>query len=615
MENRFGIKDFFLFLVLGVLIVLIVLAMFQYDRQWQVIQQNNDQLHNLTGDVARIRQQLAQGVVSVASGPVQINPLWTGLERVAKSYSSPDYAEGGDLVLVSVAQPDKLTPLIGQDITWQIITAEVMDSLITRDPNTFQFIPSLASSWTLSDDQLTIDFTLKRGITFSDGSPLTADDVVYTFDLAKNPQLEAPGMQSLLDQIHSVEKIDDYHVRFHFSAPYFKSLETAGTMLIMSKAFYSKYTVDQINNSTGLLIGSSAYRLPDPTSWTPEPGKPLVLLRNERYWGPRPSFDRIIYRVIENPAARATAFANGDINAFCGQDSGPTPEQFVHMLADPELVKKTIHFAIDDPQEGIAFVAWNQKKGRDGPPSMFADRRVRLALTMLIDRDRIIHDVLYGYGTVAIGPFHHLLDQSDPNLKPPPFDPDAAGKLLDEAGYIRRGDRRYLPDGSPFVFSLLYPNTSESRRRCANLIHDSYAKAGIQVNIQGLEWPVFEKRMNDRDYQAMLAAWGSVIDDDLYQIFDSVFIPGIGDDFIQYKNPELDATIEKARITRDHDQRTVLWRKCDDIIYQDQPYSFMYTTMEMDWIYSFIHGIEPTRIGENSYQEWYIPKNFQHSSQ
>jgi peptide/nickel transport system substrate-binding protein len=617
MENRFGVKDFFLFLLLGFVIVLVLLAMNQFDRQWKTVQETNTELRNLTGDVARIKQRLDEGGAVTTQSSTSFNKNWTGLERVVKAYSAPDYAEGDNLVLDEYSQPDKLTPLINQDTTSQIIQGFVMDGLISRDPDTFEFIPALAESWHVSPDLLTIDFTLKQGIVFSDGTPVTSDDVVFTFEMAKNPQIEAPGIQSLMDKIERVEKIDDLHVRFHMSAPYFKSLETTGAagMGIMSKAFYSKYSVKDYNESVGLLIGTGPYRLADPTSWRPEPGKPIEFVRNERYWGPRPSFNKIILRVIENPTARETAFINGDLDGYCGNDAGPSPEQYKDMLANKELVARTQHFAIDNPTVGWYYIGWNEKVGRDGPPSKFADPRVRKALSMLTDRKKMVDTILYGYGTISTGPFHHMLDQADPNLQPLPFDPDAAQKLLAEAGYVKRDGVLYGPDGRPFTFKLSYPTSSDIRRRCMPLIHDSMALAGIQVEPDAQQFSNFVKKQNDRDYEAVLSAWGGVLDNDLYQIFDSVFIAGTGDDYIQYKNPELDATIEKARITLDHAERTALWRKCDDIIYQDQPYSFLYSAQEMDFVDSRIRGVTATKAGINSFQEWYVPKALQKYTQ
>ncbi|MGA2232513.1 MAG: ABC transporter substrate-binding protein [Tepidisphaeraceae bacterium] len=614
MENRFGVKDFFLFLVLSALIVLVVLGMFQYDRQWTVIQQTSNQLNNLTADVARIRRMMDQGaLVAPANGPTTrpnyAAPLYTrGAERQLKVMALPDYAEGDDLIQTFGQPPDKLTPLINTDQYSSIVQSYVMDSLVGMDPDTFEWEPNLADSWSISDDQLTIDFILRKGIVFSDGSPFTADDVVYTFDLAKNPQLEAPGMQSMLDKLSSVEKVDDFHVRFHFSEPYFKSFDIAGGMSIMSKAFYSHYSITDINQSTGLLIGSSAYRLPDPTSWKPEPGKPIELVRNERYWGPRPSFNKIIWKVIENPTARATAFENGETDVYGILNNGPSPDQFDQMLHDKDLLTRMQHFALDSPVQGYFYIGWNEKHGRDGPPSYFADKRVRKAMTMLVDRQAIVRDILHGYASVAVGPFSPLSPQTDHDLKPMPYDPAGAQKLLADAGFVKKGDILYGPDGKPFEFKLTYAVVRDMYARIVPLIHDSCAQVGINVIPDPQEWSVLLQRKDDRNFDAIMAGWGGdAPNEDLYQIFDSHFISGTGDDDVQYQNKELDALIEKARVTRDVKERNDLWKKTSDIIFDDQPYTFLFNDQELSVVDKRIKGLVPTKVGLNSIAEWYVP--------
>jgi peptide/nickel transport system substrate-binding protein len=616
MENRFGVKDFFLFLVLTVLIVLVALAMEQYDRQWTVIHQTSEQLSELTSDVSKIRQALEQGGGATVTGPANPANMYVGFERVLKSHSQPDYAEGGDLVLVTQALPDRLTPLINEDVLSQIIqNGFVMDTLAGNDPNTLAWVPSLALSWKVSDDLLTIDIALRHGVTFSDGQPFTADDVVYTFELCKNPAIEAPALQSYFDTLTKVEKIDDYHVRFHFSEPYFRSLDTILLTPIMSKAFYSRYSPAEFNTSTGLLIGTGPWRLEDPTSWRPEPGKPIVLVRNERYFGPRPSFNRIIWKVIENASARMTAFENGDVDGWCIQDMGPNPEQFKEVLANPKLIAHTQHFAIDSPLQGYFYLAWNEKKGRDGPPSYFADARVRRAMTMLIDREAIIKNILYGYGRVAVGHFHPLSDQADPTIKPWPYDPAAAMKLLSEAGFAKQGDRLYGPDGKPFVFKLMYPSIGSVTRRCVPLIHDNLAKAGIEMDPDPQEWAVVLQRQDDRQYDAAFAGWGGTLDDDPHQEFDSSQMAGKGSNFVQYSSKDADATIRLARVTRDDAKRAELWRKFSQILHEEQPYTFLFVDQEMDLVDSHIHGVEATRLGINSPEEWYIPKALQKNSE
>ena len=609
MDNRFGVKDFFLFLLVFVLIGIVILAMFQYDRQWQLIQQVNDQVNNLAGDMARIQRRLNQGNVSLSSTSQSTIPAnWVGFERDLRAHAQPDYAQGDDLIQVMPTAPNCLTPLLITDAYAQIVQGYIQDSLVTIDPSTLKFIPRLAYLPTISPNGLVYDFKLKHGITFSDGSPFTADDVVYTFNWMLNPDVQDPTEKSFFDRFSRVEKVNDYEVRFYFKEPYCFSLDAIGLTPIMSKAFYSHYTATQFNQSTGLMIGTGPYRLPDPTSWTPQPGQPITLVRNERYWGPPPSFNKLIWRVIENPAARATAFSNSDIDVFGPGIIGPVPEQYQKMLADKALVARTQHFALGNISMGFYYIGWEEKKGRNGPPTFFADPRVRKAMTMLIDRNRIIKDIMRGYATISTGPFSVLSPQSDPNVKPWPYDPATAQKLLAEAGFTQRNGALYAPDGKLFEFKLMYGTHSETAKRMAPIIKDDLAQAGILVDLDPQEFSVMLQRLDNRDLDAVLMGWGGVVHDDPYQIFDSSQAAGTGSNYVQYSDKALDAAISKARSTLDPDENNLMWHKVHDIIHADQPYTFLYEEKELTFAARRLHGLESTGIsGLNTPDEWYVP--------
>lgn len=613
MQNRFGVKDFFVFLLLAALICIVSLAIVQYDRQWEMIQQINRRINEQTGDLARINRMLAQGVPTLGQ-PSSTGNAMAGFERILKAQSAPDYAQGGQLVLLSQATSPKITPLIATDaFAVDLWTGYLFDTLCNRDPDTLQWTPSLATSWKVSSDSLTIDFTLRRGITFSDGAPLTADDVVYTFDLLNNPQVEDPIMKVGADRLDHVEKVDDYHVRFVFKEPYYKSFELASSTPIMSKAFYSKYSIKDFNESTGLVMGSGPYRMPDPTSWRPEPGQPVVVVRNERYWGPAPSFDRVVWNVIEQPAARITAFRNGDLD-FLGQDDPPTPEQFAQLSNDPQVVAHTHHWALTNPTEAFYFLAWNQKQGRDGPPTAFADARVRKAMTLLTDRQAILQAIIHGYGTETTSPFAPDTPQCDPSIKPWPYDPVEAEKLLAEAGFHRQGDQMVGPDGKPLAFKILYNTNSEPRRRIASFLHDAYAKLGIDAEPENAEWSVFQQRLDDRQYQVAIAALGGTLEGDPYEELDSSQISKTGLNWAQFSDPAMDKAISVARSTVDDAKRMPLWHKVHRMIHDQQPYTYLFIYKELDFARDRVHGLSPTKYaGLNPTNEWYIPKALQKS--
>ena len=605
MENRFGLKDFFIMFLLVIVIVLVVLGMVQFDRQWDLVRQTNAKLSEQTTDIARIRRLLENGGGIATTQANSGSNLTAGFERITKAQSSPDYATGDAIVDTFMAVPDKLTPLITTDSYAGVVQGYVLDSLCERDPNTFEYIPRLASSWKISDDQLTIDFDLRKGVTFSDGEPLTADDVIFTMDWIRNDQVEAPRARTYLDKLDKVVKTGDYSVRFIFKEPYFKSFETASGTQVMSKKFYSKFSPKEYNESTGLLFGSGPYRMADPTSWRPEPGKPIEVVRNERYWGPPPAAKRMIWKVIENPSARVTAFRNGETDVY----SNVPPEQYDSMNADPSVASHTQHFALKIVNAGYRYIGWTEVL--NGKPTRFTDKRVRKAMTLLINREAICKDIMKGYAFVNSGSFSTMSPQSDPSVQPLPVDVSQAMQLLFDAGYKKSGDTLVGPDGQPFRFKLTYGSASLIAPRIASYVKDNLARAGIIVEQDPEEWSVMLKRVKDKQLEAYIMGWTGGIEEDCHQIFHTDAISGTGDNCVSYSNKELDKLIDQARITVKDELRMPIWHQVHRIIAEDQPYTFLYSDMDLSLIDKRFKNVEATKLGINSTQEWYTPSSAQ----
>jgi peptide/nickel transport system substrate-binding protein len=618
MENRFGVKDFVIVVLLVAVIVMVGLCMMQYDRQWDVINQANNQLREQAHDLAEIRRTLNRigdrgvdggGVASSGKTQPAHEDLTSGFERVLKTHSAADYAPGDTIVGTFLAPPMTLTPIIANDAGAADIFGNVMESLADRDPNTLEFKPRLAKpGWKISDDQLTIDFELRHGITFSNGDPLTADDVVYTFDLIMNPDIEAVHLRTYLDSFKSVEKTGEYSVRFKFNRPYFKSFEIVAGMYILSKKFYSQFDAKTFNQSTGLLMGTGPYCLADPKGWKPEPGKPVELVRNQRYWGVAPAADKLVWKVIPSALVRQTAFINGETDVF-----NPTPEQYDQLLTNAGVISRTRHFDLSVPNSGYMYIGWNQKI--DGKPTHFADPRVRRAMTMLLDRQRICKDIMRGYATVNTGPFSAMTPQSDPDIKPWPYDPEAAIKLLAEAGYHKENDTLIGPDGKVFSFKLTFNSSNSLRAQIAAYAKDALARAGIIVEVDPAEWSMLLQRAKDHTLEAFILGWTGGIEEDPTQIFSTAAIANSGSNVISYSNPELDRAMDVARTIRDTAPRMKQWHKVHRILHEDQPYSFLFITRQLTFVDGRIKGLEPTLTGLNSLQEWYVPSMTQKYTQ
>lgn len=600
MRNRFGVKDFFLFLLLAAVLVSVWLGIEQFDRQWSVVQAISNQLNDQAGDIRRIQERLTHGFTAVATTEPASTAANDPFTRIEAAREMKGYAQGDWLVWAVPGNLAKITPMVSSDLYAQYVQNEVLDTLATRDPQTLDYKPLLAKSWQISDDGLKITFQLRDGLVFSDGQPLTAEDVVFSYDFIMDPKINAPREKAYFSRIKSVVKTGPLEVVFTFGEPYFLSFDTASSMYVLPKHFYTKFTSEQFNNSVGLLMGSGPYRMPDPATW--KPGQLVQLMRNERYWGVQPAFDRVLFKEISDDKARLSSFRNGDIDYLsCSAD------QYREMITDRSLTDRTIHFAYDDPLGGYAFVAWNETI--DGKPSRFADRRVRQALTMLLDRRRMVQELMYGYATVASGPFWPKGKQADPDVKPLPYDVEGARKLLAEAGFHYDAAESVLKgaDGRPFHFKLTYPSGSALYDRMVIFMKDAYARVGIVLEPLALDWASFSQRLDDKNFEAITLRWSATLEDDPYQNFDSSQAVAGGDNFVSYKDPELDRLIAQGRRTIDENRRMAVWHQVHRLLNEDQPYTFLFFPQSLRFLDARIHNVQLLRTGLSPLEEWFVP--------
>ena len=634
MENRFGVKDFFLFLVLGALIVIVIVAMVQYDRQYRLVDRTFQETRTLSEEVNRIKRTLADlesggiAVAPVAGSTTQVAA--DGLERgmgrdgetdpfyqLEEAKRAEGYTRGDWYIDNFGTKIGRLTPLVSSDIYQTWVEYLVCESLAQRDPYTLEFVPRVARGWQISDDGLEMTFFLRKNINFSDGTPLTADDVVFTFDWTMNPDVQADRTRSYLTHLKKWEKIDDYTVKFTFDEPYFQNFIQAVTIVILPRHFYEKYTPTQFNEHVGLLMGSGPYMVQEgPDGWTP--GSGVTLVRNPRYWGEPPPLDRIVFREIEEETAQAVSFRNQEVDIIrC------PPELYEKMKTDTEVMAFAKDVKHVSPYKGYIYVAWNQVRTRSGQtpqPTFFADRRVRQAMTMLLDRTRLNEEVFLGLYRPASGPFDPLGPQSDPSIEPWPYDVQRARQLLEEAGFRDRDGDGIIDDaqGRPFTFTLTYPGGSETWEKVVKFMVTAYARGGIKLEPERLDWPVLVTRLTAKDFDAITLGWSSEPESDPYQIFHSSQIEGQGDNRNSYRNPELDRLIEEARRTIDTNERMKLWNQVHRILHEDQPYTFLFNRPNLWLMNQRINQVEESKVGLNweplnpgGIVPWFIPQSLQ----
>jgi peptide/nickel transport system substrate-binding protein len=639
MDNRFGVKDLVLFVLLLLLAGMVALAMVQYDRQWTTLRQMNEKIDDQGRDLVAIRQQVSRGltVTSAISATEGAAPTIAGDDpsaRVRAATTMPGYA-AADWYVASAPSSDKLTPLVSGDAFAASIQGRVFETLASRDPVTLEYVAHLAlPGWTVEDHiadyrryvdpkvaagakeddvsrdaacpcPMRVTFHIRPGVTFSDGVPMTADDVVWTYNWTMNPDVDAARARSGLDKVRRVIRSGPDAVTFEFAQPYYDPIGLTGDSLVLPRHYYEPLGPKAFNTSTGLLLGTGRYKFEStPTTdhqWTP--GTTVELVRNDRYWGVPASLAKLVYRVIVQDQVRLTAFTNGEIDTFPA-----TPQQWRALLGNADVMTRCNHLEYETVSSAYRYIAWNQE--RNGKPTVFADRRVRQAMTMLCDRKRVCDDVLLGQASVATGPFSRLSDQCDPAIQPWPFDVSRARALLIEAGFKDDGTGHLLkPDGSPFEVDVTYPLGSPVVDRTMLVFKDDFAKAGVTFVPKRLDWSVFSETMKSRDFDAISLAWTSGPETDIHQMFDSSQMADRGDNFMSYRNAELDGLIRKAEQTLDPALRLALWRRCHAILNEDQPYTFLLTAKSLTFIDKRLHNVQVVKLypGLNEVSEWYVP--------
>lgn len=573
MSDRRGVVTFFLFLFLAIIILLQVYSMVQSDRFYD--------------GVNRLDETYGQYRVVERRGPA-------GTE--SEGYPGD---EGDWLIWAFHVEPKTLNQIsVDNDIYSRWLTVQnIFEPLLVYDFDEVTLKPHLAESYDVSDDGLEITFRLRDDIYFSDGVAVTTDDVIFTYETVINPKVDAANLANMFVDVEEVVQVDKRVVKFIMKRPYFKALEIVSfwDIGIFPKHIYQFTDAQEFNKHRSNPVGSGPYVF---EKW--DVGAEIVLRRNENYWGPKPKLAKVVYKFIPNSLARVQAFRSGKVDLVI-----PEPEQFADLVEDAEFTKEFNCASYWNPGAPFYYIGWNQDT------VFFSDKRVRLAMTHMINREQIVAELLEGYGSEITGPFYIKGPQNDPEIKPWPYDLQRAAELLDEAGWVDSdGDGLRDKDGVAFRFKFMYSASYTLYQRLAKLLKDEAAKLGIEVVLDPYEWSVVISRLNERDFESMVMGWGGDILEDNYQILHSSQIGNRGSNYVGFRNSEADAIMEEVRRTLDEGKRNVLCHRLHRILHDEQPYTFLYTRPTFRLIDRRFKNVVVHRLGFK-YLEWYVPENEQ----
>jgi len=466
--------------------------------------------------------------------------------------------------------------------------------------------PHLDALLPLAVEQPVIDFHLRRGVHFHDGHPFTAKDVLFTWQAIMDPANLSPRASDF-EPVETIEVVDPYEVRVVYKRLFSPAI-TAWTMGILPEHRLNREALEREARAKGLTgdklahfgmrdssfnrhpIGTGPFRF---VSWSSD--QEIVLARFDDYWEGPAEYRDYVYRVLPDVFIQELEFRAGTIDSY-----GAEPHQVARYKKDPR------YQPFSRLGSGYSYIGYNLRQ------PLFQDVRVRKALGMAVDVEQIIRYLLYGEGERVTGPYPRTTPWYDPQTQPLPFDPAAAGKLLDEAGWRLGPDGIRAKDGKRLAFTLITNHGNAQRKAIGTIVQDQWRKIGVDCSFQLFEWAVFLKDfINPGRFDACILGWSMGPDFDLYQLWHSSQTHPQQLNFVGYANPEADRLIERLRRTYDEATQTRLARRLHRVIAADAPYTFLYaprgTTVLDKRIVVVRHNpdgseryehIQPTKSGE-----------------
>ncbi len=415
-----------------------------------------------------------------------------------------------------------------------------------------------------------IEFQLRPNVKFHDGHTFDAHDVKFTYDAIMDPRNLSPRVSSY-EPVKQVLVIDPLTVQIVYKRLYSPAIGSWAMGILpehlLNDAALKKEALKLAKDPTSFSMRQSGFnRQPIGCGpfvfreWVSD--QYIILDRFDDYWEGPPHYEKYVFRVIPDPLTQEMEFYAGTIDSY-----GVEPHQVKRLKDDPNFQ------SFSGTSMGFSYIGYNLRR------KPFDDRRVRQALSMAIDVNKIIEFVLYNQGERITGPFPKQTDFYNPHIAPVPYDPRGALKLLAEAGWTRNDQGWLEKDGQRLQFKLITNNGNDIRKAILAIAQDSWKQIGIDVRTDLVEWAVFiQERVNKLDFDALVLGWSMPLDPDLYQIWHSSQTGYNQLNFVGFKNNQADDLIIKIRQEYNHAQLVEYCHRLHAIIAHEQPYTFLFVS-------------------------------------
>ena len=522
----------------------------------------------------------------VANAVVQNKPV----EKIVnQEFYDQDADIGGRYVMPITSASKNLNSLINNDHLVSILWDKCTSSLAARNyefPEKFE--PLMAESWEISEDKMTYTIKLREGILWHDFTDpvsgkewtdveVTAEDFKFYLDVVKNEDVDCAPLRSYFQDLDRIEVISKYEFKVHWKKKYFLSeIWTLGLTPLPRHLYHAydgpfdgkKFNDDFERNK--IIVGCGPYRF---DRW--DTGQSIVLKRWGKYFGTKygiaPPIDKIVFEIIKHPSTQFQALVAGDIDKM-----GLTSEQWINKTDAPEFDPDSPEYKIRKfkyPSRSYSYIGYNLKN------PLFQDKRVRQAMTHLVDREKILDLVFHDLGRIITGNFFIDSPYYDESIEPYPFSILKAKELLKEAGWEDAdGDGILDKDGLKFEFTVLTISNSPWQEKMFPIIKEDMKKAGIVMKINKVEWSVYIQRLEKKNFEVISLGWSLGFESDPTQIWHSSMADEDGSsNHIGFNNKRADEIIEKIRTCFDFDERVKLCHEFHQIVHEEQPYTFLFT--------------------------------------
>ncbi len=478
------------------------------------------------------------------------------------------------LHLAASSNPARLNPILATDSGSSAIAGFIFSGVLKYDENG-TVIGDLAQDFYF-EDNVTLILKLRRDVTWHDGAPFSAKDVVFTYDMINDDQVFSP-YTSEFRMVKSVEALDEYTLKVIYKAPYFKALETWMMGILPYHILKDEKNMMSSPFNTA-PIGTGPYRLK-----RLEFSKNIELEAYEGYFEHKAGIEHLIFHVIADPTTRFLMLQSGEL------DYGSLDALQYERQIKPEFFEQ--FNSNEKLSRSYVYLGFNLKR------DVFKDPRVREALSLAVDRQMLVDMLFFKHAQVCNGPFHPSVAGFNGDVGVPKRDLKRAKALLKAAGY----------DAShPLTFEISTSNSSAIRPFVAEILQQQFAQIGVHVSLRIMEWQAFlNTKALARNFDALILGWGLAFKPDPYSLWHSDSDKRGGFNFIGYHNDRVDALIETMQTTVDEAEVAKLQRQMFAQIVNDNPYLFLYIPNDIEVYNRHIKNVRPSVMGlMHNFIEW-----------